>query len=209
MKERANPEGSNGADEPLPRSSEKVPEISKYVTIGFNSTMRYLEDLAQMSATMGYEAGVSKSTETRPHDVQDQELTSALSQMGPLAAVFIPHSDQASTLFAHLPALVRIGDLGLSDSTKTRLVMLPEAAEMKLSAAVGIPRVAIIGLMNGAPIVSKLIEMVRTRVPLVAMRRLEQVAVVPDSPAETEQTTKTEIDRSKRKGCADEANEKS
>lgn len=182
MKRRADPEGNNGADEPPSRSSEKIPEISKYVTTGFNSTVRYLEDLAHMSAPMVYEAGVSNSTETRPHDVKNQESTSALSQMGPLAAIFIPHSDQASTLFAHLPALVQIGDLGVSDSMKTRLVMLPKAAEVKLSAALGIPRVAIIGLMDGAPISSKLIEMVRTRVPLVAVKRLEQVAVVSYSP---------------------------
>ena len=190
MKRRADPEGNNGADGPPSRSSEKIPEISKYVTIGFNSTMRYLDALAHMSAPMVYEAGVSKSTKTRPHDAKDQEWPSALSQMEPLAAVFIPHSDQASTLFAHLPALVQIGVLGVPDSIKTRLVMLPKAAEVKLSAALGIPRVAIIGLMDGAPIVSKLIETVRARVPLVAVKRLERVAEVSYSPVNTEQTTK-------------------
>lgn len=209
MKGKANPEGNNGVDEPLSQPNEKTPEILKYVTIGFNSTVRYLEDLAHMLAPMRHDAGVSKSTETRSHNAQDQELTSALTQSEPLAAVFIPNSDQALTLFAHLPALVRMGNLGDSDSMNTRLVMLPKAAGAKLSAALDIPRIAIIGLRNGAPMASKLMETVKARVPLVGVKRLEQVAVGSYSPVNIERTINIEASRSKRKSRADEANENS
>ena len=107
--------------------------------------------------------------------MQSNQSTTTPLQAEPLAAIFIPHSNQASKLFAHLPVLIRAGNVGTPGVLTTRVVILPEVAEAELSTALNIPRVGIIGLMN-APMALELIDLIRTKVPPLKPPQPEQVA---------------------------------
>lgn len=176
-RKRANLQGRQGEDPLLPHSDNKVPEVMKHVTVGFNSTTRFLESLAQRSSSIGFESGVDDPKDkTRTSDsMQGNQSTATPLQVEPLVAIFIPHSEQASKLYAHIPVLIRTGNVGTPEVLTTRVVILPEAAEAQLSTALKIPRVGIIGLMN-APSALELIDLVRTKVPPLRLPQLEGVA---------------------------------
>ncbi|KAL8796371.1 MAG: hypothetical protein Q9195_001278 [Heterodermia aff. obscurata] len=173
-RKKANLEGGNQL---LSHSDKKAPEVLEHVTVGFNSTTRFLECLAQRSSSMGFEDGADnpRNKPRTSESMQGNQLTAMSLQAEPLAAVFISHSNQASKLYAHLPVLIRAGNEGTPEALTTRVVMLPEAAEAKLSTALKIPRVGIIGLMS-APLALELIDLVRAKVPPLKLPQLEQVA---------------------------------
>ena len=122
---------------------------------------------------MGIENGADNPRNTTD-SMQGYQSTATPLQVEPLAAIFIPHSDQASELYAHLPVLIRAGNVGIPEVLSTRVVMVPEAAEAQLSSALNIPRVGIIGLMN-APTALELIDLTRTKVPPLKLPQLGQV----------------------------------
>lgn len=141
----------------------------QYLTIGFNTTTRYLEALAQ----------ISKSSQvlgiTAPGLVVDHVShvgTSSVEQ-SPLVAVFVPRAEQPSILHAHLPLLIKTASLASPSSQPIRLVTLPNGAEARLSKALGIPRVGLVGLMDGSPIISHLVEFSRIHVPEVEVPWLQ------------------------------------
>ena len=53
-------------------------------------------------------------------------------------------------------------------------MVLPEGAEDRLKAVLGIPRVGIVGLVDGAPSASSLIELVREEVPELEVPWLQE-----------------------------------
>lgn len=142
-------------------------ELLDYLTVGFNSTNRHLEALAQSStptnymATPGLASEINEARTAHSNDVQTSPTIKSL------VAVFVPRSDQPSIMHSHLPRLSKAASLAPSSSQDIKLVSLPKGAETKLSAALRIPRVGIIGLMDGAPAASPLIDFVRKRVPEV------------------------------------------
>ena len=147
------------------------PEIQEHLTIGFNTTTRFLEFLAQ---------------QTRPGSGEDEDLNPVVpienpnqpsfhtARIEPLAAVFALRSGQPPVLYAHLPLLVRAANLAVPSSTSTRLISLPEGAEVRLKSVLGIPRVGMIGLMNGAPNASSLVEFIRANVPEMEVPWLQE-----------------------------------
>ncbi|MCJ1270671.1 RNase P and RNase MRP subunit [Lobaria immixta] len=114
------------------------PEVLEFMTVGFNTTTRHLEDLAQ------------KCTGKKP-----------------LVAIFVPHAEQPKILHSHLPVLIKAASLGSPSLPPIRLVPLASGAEARLIKALGIPRVGLIGLMDNAPAASQLIQLTRTHVPVV------------------------------------------
>lgn len=186
---------------------ETLPEISRQVTIGFNSTMHYLEDLAHKSTSMALEppAELLQEPPADPDTAQVTASSVASASPEPLAAVFVPHSDHSSELFAHLPILVRAGSRRETSSSATRLVMLPRDAEAKLSSALHIPRVGVVGLKRGALMASELLEMVRARVPLIEVPWFEQAIAGTYMPLKIEQTTKGKKQQLKRKAPSGDA----
>ena len=126
---------------------------------------------------MGFENGADNSRNKMgmSDPMQGNQSTAAPLQAEPLAAIFIPRSDQASKLFAHLPVLIRAGNVRTPEVMTTRVVLLPEAAEAQLSTALNIPRIGIIGLMN-TPRALELIDLIRTRVPPLKLPQLEPAA---------------------------------
>ena len=147
------------------------PEIQDHLTIGFNTTTRFLEFLAQKN---------------RPDSGKDEDLNAVVpiknpiqpsfdtARIEPLAAVFALRSGQPPVLYSHLPLLVRAANLAVPSSPSTRLISLPEGAEVRLRSALGIPRVGLIGLMNGAPNASSLVDFIRANVPEMEVPWLQE-----------------------------------
>lgn len=140
------------------------PEMHNHVTVGFNTTTQYLELLAQRS---------SKST----NEVNSSGATAAVktsANLKPLAAVFVSRSSQPPVLYSHLPLLTKAASLAIPSSPSTRIISLPEGAAERLKAVLGIPRVGVVGLIDGAPNASSLIELIRQQVPELEVPWLQE-----------------------------------
>ena len=135
------------------------PELHDHLTIGFNTTTRYLEILARIS---------SPSTEAEVDAVKAPQTSVRPSlnpaNIKPLAAVFVPRYGQPPALYSHLPLLTKAASLAAPSSSSIRIVSLPEGAEDRLKTVLGIPRVGMVGLVDGAPNASSLIKLVRQKV---------------------------------------------
>ena len=94
----------------------------------------------------------------------------------PLAAVFVPYSDQHAILYAHIPLLAKMTSSAFATLPSTRLVVLSKGAEQRLGSALAIPRVGLIGLSRDAPESAALMEFVRQKVPEIEVPWLEEVA---------------------------------
>ena len=196
----------------LPSQAEALPDISRYVTVGFNSITRYLESLANKSASsrLNHKIEALTSPMSTPESgvkpfIPGPVANGLALDSEPLAAVFIPQSDHFSKLFAHIPVLVRTGNLPVVASSATRLVILPRAAEAKLSTALQIPRVGIIGLHIGAPMAFELIDTIRARIPPIAVPWIDQAVAGLYLPVNIEETTKAEAYQLKRTRSYEEA----
>ena len=209
-KRKAGVDSTRIPDESLSSPVENTPEVSKHVTIGFNSTMRYLESLAHKSASMAPKppAEFSRNTLSKPGSAQFTKTSRGSVIPEPLAVVFIPQSDQSSELFAHLPLLLRVGSPCKPAPSATRLVLLPRAAEAKLSTALQIPRVGIIGLTQGALVASELLETVRTRITPVEIPWVEQAVAETYLALIIEQTSKVRSHQLKKESLPGDADVK-
>lgn len=147
------------------------PEMHGYLTIGFNSTTRYLEVLAQDSGP---------STDERLYPLMAIKTSARRSldpaNIKPLAAVFISRSSQPPILCSHLPLLTKTASLAVPSSPSTRIVSLPGGAEDRLKTILGIPRVAMVGLIDGAPNASPIIQLIRQKVPELDVPWLQEAA---------------------------------
>ncbi|KAF2456609.1 hypothetical protein BDY21DRAFT_347692 [Lineolata rhizophorae] len=131
------------------------PHIESPVEIGLNSVSRRLELLA---------------AQRRPSDESNNHLSDRH-----IAVVFLPKSKN-DMIYSHLPLLSRTASLGRPDNFVTRLVPLSPMAEDKLSAALNLPRVGVVGVLEDAPQAGPLIEFVRAHVAAVEVPWLKDVA---------------------------------
>lgn len=131
-----------------------MPEVASHLTVGFNSTNHQLEE------------------EAKHPDQGDVLIVSRR-----LAAVFVPRSDQAPILASHVPLLVHAASLARPASPPIRLVNLSKGAEARLCAALHLPRVSLVGLFEGAPNATPLIEFVRGRVAPIEVSWLKEVSL--------------------------------
>lgn len=158
-----------------PRASETdalaPPGFHNHLTVGFNATTRYLALLAQNASrstneheTSGATSAINTSARTSPN----------LAKIKPLAVIFVLRSGQPPVLHSHLPLATRMASLAQPSSPSTRIISLPKGAEDQLKAALGIQRVGMVGLMDGAPTASSLIEVVRQNVPELEIPWLQE-----------------------------------
>lgn len=147
------------------------PEIHSHLTVGFNTTTRYLELLAQKTGSNIHEDNDSGSLVAVKTPARSS-LDSA--NIKPLVAVFVPRSDQPPVLYSHLPLLAKAASLAVPSLPPTRIVSLPEGAEDRLKTVLGIPRVGMVGLIGGAPDASSLIEFIRENVPELEVPWLQE-----------------------------------
>ncbi len=149
------------------------PDIQRHVIIGFNATTRYLEDLAKRST-----ASRDRRHDSREDTATDSKVvlldSSETDTRMPLAAVFVPHSDQPTMLYAHIPLLAQMASSAFATLPSTRLVVLSEGAEQRLGSALKIPRVGLIGLSKDAPGSAALIDFVRQKVHEIEVPWLDE-----------------------------------
>lgn len=114
---------------------------------------------------------------TAPVSVMDHNahhVGSSSVEPKPLVAVFVPRAEQPPVLHTHLPLLIKAASLASPSLPPIRLVALPKGAEARLSTALGIPRVGLVGLTDGSPYASQLIEFSRIHVPEVEIPWLQE-----------------------------------
>lgn len=147
----------------------------KFVTIGFNTTTQFLEMLAQNQRHIIVPSLVPI---TEPKSAKDDDAQSDGNRVTdkPLAAVFVPCAEQPPILHSHLPLLIKTASLAFPSSPQTRLVALPIGAEARLSKALNIPRVSLVGLISDAPAASELIGYIRAHVPAIEIPWLQESA---------------------------------
>ncbi|KAH0538144.1 hypothetical protein FGG08_005252 [Glutinoglossum americanum] len=157
--------------------SPPQPEVSSYLTIGLNSTTRSLELQAQQSipeslspqCDLLHDMG-NISTKSKPCGASPEGQLGALCELirKPLVAVFVSRSSQPALLHAHLPLLTVTASLSHPRKPPIALVTLPKGSEARLASALGMPRVGVVGLSEGAPGSTALVEYVRESVKSVA-----------------------------------------
>lgn len=142
-----------------------------HLTVGFNKTTRYLEFLARNPSPSTDEdehSGLAGATKTSARPFLDPV------NIKPLAAVFVVRSGQPPVLYSHLPLLTKAASLAVPSSPSTRIISLPEEAENRLKNVLCIPRVGMVGLIDGAPNASSLIEHIRQKVPELEVPWLQE-----------------------------------
>jgi hypothetical protein len=139
--------------------------------VGLNSTTRHLEELnkhvqvRKSSKTQSDGDGSSNTTHPRP----DGGLATRH-----ISAIFVSRSSQPSILHAHLPLLIASASQAHPSLPTTRLLQLPKGSEARLAAALGLPRVNFITLLDAAPHSKPLIDYVRENVAELDVRWLEE-----------------------------------
>ena len=136
--------------------------MQDHFTVGFNSTTRYLESLAQKPSPSNDTSGTLNAVEAIKTSARP---FSSPGNVKPLAAVFVPRSGQLPVFYSHLPLLTKAASLAVPSSPATRIILLPEGAEDRLMTVLGIPRVGMVGMIDGAPNALPLIELIRQNVP--------------------------------------------
>lgn len=146
------------------------PEVLSFVMVGFNTVTRHLEVLAERC-----------TSKTAPESKSSGPVMDHRAQVDPdsiqqkrLVAIFVPRAELPKILYSHLPILIKTASLGSPSLPPIRLVPLASGADARLTQALGIPRVGMVGLMDNAPSASQLIQLTRTHVPTVEIPWLQE-----------------------------------
>jgi ribonuclease P/MRP protein subunit POP3 len=142
--EKDKKEDRNSAALPVP----SMPEVAHYITVGFNSTVRCLQDLARSQwhtsrASVADENAIARKT---------------------VAAVFVCPLSSPALLTSSFPSLVAAASARHPSDAPIRLVALPREAEVRLAEALFQPRVGFVGLLQDTPGGKALIDMVVEKV---------------------------------------------
>ena len=143
--------------------SEKRPEISSHLNVGFNSTVRVLEELAGDPAQ-----GFSTASET------EAAVTAAVSSGYP-AVIFVCQAALPGPVCQSIPILVATASQHKQNAEPLRLVGLSLSAEAAVSAALGLPRVSVLAVHHGAPGTGPLSQFVREHVEPIKVPWLHEV----------------------------------
>ncbi|KAK8152728.1 hypothetical protein BC567DRAFT_43408 [Phyllosticta citribraziliensis] len=132
-KKRKRRQSQSQSDPPPP---PPAPAIANHITVGLNSTTRHLERL-----------------------VANEDGASAL----PTMPLIFTSQSPSSPVVSHLPLLSSAASRSLPPSQATRIVPLNPNVEPKLAAALGLPRVGVIGIKADAPGAAPLIEYAQSK----------------------------------------------
>ncbi|KAK8020552.1 hypothetical protein PG990_005690 [Apiospora arundinis] len=169
IKKRKRREAGSADSGPITPSA---PSIRQYVDIGLTTVTRGLQ-----------------KTSAQSHDTE--ELYSRYS------VVFVARSGQPSGINSHLPQMVAASS-GLHPlQSPIRLVGFSKSCEQRLAAALGIPRVSCIGVMEDAPNSKALTDFIHKRVPAIDVSWMKEV--VSGGYKDTKIKTIETIDRKKLK----------
>ena len=139
--------------------------------IGYNVTIRHLESMARKSLSFASD-GKAQNRDAKALD-DSRKMSTKLADTKPLEVVFVARSGKPPMLFDHLPYLILAIALASPSHPIPRLVSLPRGAEERLSAALSIPRVGLLGLVCGNPDADFLTEYIRENVPEVEAPQID------------------------------------
>ena len=131
--------------------SPPVPDLFHHITVGFNSTMKLLQQLAQLTSPLA--------------PVPDAEA--GLASAKKVAAVFVCTSTLPGLLTSSIPTLVAAASADSPPASSIRLVSLPREAEIRLADALFQPRVGFVALLQDTPGAKTLIDAVIDKTPSV------------------------------------------
>ncbi|EON64463.1 hypothetical protein W97_03695 [Coniosporium apollinis CBS 100218] len=154
-----------------------MPEVSKFLTVGLNSTTRHLETL--MASATGNKQKPPSTVEDPPADGPDAQH---------MAVIFLPKS-RNDLVYAHLPLMSRTASTLRPELAATRLVSLSPAAEVKIAAALGLPRAGVVGILEGASGSESLVDYVRQHVRPVEVPWIEEATKGEYLPLQTQTET--------------------
>ena len=156
-----------------PPAPVAAPDAMAHLTIGLNSTTRRMESTSR--SRLPKTAPLVLQIQPKKRSTDDKRVPLA-SDAERLAAVFVVRSSQSSLLHAHLPLLAKTSSLGRLPASHTRLVPLPNTAEARLTAALALPRVGVVGLTEDCPHAEPLLDYVRQHVPITDVPWLEEAS---------------------------------
>ncbi|ETS76318.1 hypothetical protein PFICI_11705 [Pestalotiopsis fici W106-1] len=143
-----------------------APEIGSFVDVGLAVVTRSLESVvAQKPDEESVIIEETMTDETHP-----QTNSSSI----PYSAVFVARSDQPSVLNSHLPQILAAASLRDPTREPIRLVGLSKTCQDRLSLALGIPRVSVIGLRKDAPNSKALVDFTCQHVPAIEVPWLKE-----------------------------------
>ena len=149
-------------DEPAVEHADP-PAICSHLTIGFNSTIRCLEEVVSFPRIL------------EPPKEQDQNLP-VPSETSTCPAVVVMYREAIpSPISESIPLLVAAASVRIEGAEPIRLVELSVSAEAELSAVLGLPRVSMLGLDASAPDAGPLLQYIRDQVEPVHAPWLKQV----------------------------------
>ncbi|KAK7548139.1 hypothetical protein IWX49DRAFT_636498 [Phyllosticta citricarpa] len=121
--------------DPPPPPPPPASAIANHITVGINSTTRHLERLVENKGA------------------------NAL----PTMPLIITSQSPSSPVVSHLPLLSAAASCSLPPSQATRIVPLNPNVEPQLAAALGLPRVGVVGIKAGAPGAAPLVEYAQSK----------------------------------------------
>ncbi|KAI1001682.1 hypothetical protein K3495_g6519 [Podosphaera aphanis] len=135
------------------------PQISSFVVTGLNSVLRSLESLACLARE---KMVAQKSPSLEVDQANVSEITDSPTQH--FSVIFVLNSSQPTIFLDHLLQLVATASLAHPELPKTRLLQLPRDSGARLCESIGLARVSVIGVLEGAPLSTGLLEFVREHV---------------------------------------------
>ena len=141
------------------------PAIGAFLTIGYNSTIRCLDNMSRAATPE-----IFRVTADRSDAYVDPKAAQSLS------AVFVDRSNQPDILYGQLPVLIYTASLGRPAGSPIRLITLPSGAGERISTSLNIPRVSIIGILELAPNAESLLRFIEQKVAPVEIKWLTKIA---------------------------------
>lgn len=125
-------------------------------------TIRHLEELAQKSRQTLIHSQIVPATASSRPDLPR-----------PFVAVFVSRAGQPPMMHSHLPYLIKAASLFSPSLPSMGLITLPSGAEARLSNALGIRRVGLVGLLYDSPGALDLVDVLRAQAPAVEIPWLQ------------------------------------
>jgi ribonuclease P/MRP protein subunit POP3 len=152
-----------------------TPAISSHITLGFNTTIRYLESLSAISTP-------------QPLGGPTLDQSKSISPLAPLSAVFVCRTGLPPILISSLPLLIATASLAFPEEPPTRLIPLGKIAGDRLAQALHQPTVGFIGLRSDTAIAKNLVDLVRNHVQPVDVPWLREAGSATYLPVKIRQT---------------------
>ncbi|KAF7944048.1 hypothetical protein EAE96_010458 [Botrytis aclada] len=141
-----------------PSEIPSSPEISSYIVTGLNSIHRMLEE----SSKRGLGTKESLNTELGTlHQTNEVDSNPQSPPQPHFSVIFVARSNQHPIFNSHLPQILDTASKAYPTQPSTRLVQLPKGSETRIAAALGLPRVSFLGILEDAPNSKALVDLIR------------------------------------------------